>query len=223
MGLSSCYSSLHKYVWNRAEIIDEAYWVQDEENIELYRVGDTVYAKVFVGPARGDFSDGLRGDLLCVRGGAYSCYTPVLKDSKPVYIQLNESYSELRADLLQSRRENPSLYRADTFHIYWWRPERTPYLTSLPSGAVRLEVRGHGDHSISESNGYESHTDAHKYYAYPLGAIMAVAVDAPLTIAGNALLVGGAVVGLPFIGIINCYESQTQNAPETTTPSQSRP
>ena len=26
LGLSSCYSSLHKYVWNRAEIIDEAYW-----------------------------------------------------------------------------------------------------------------------------------------------------------------------------------------------------
>ena len=50
MGLSSCYSSLHKYVWNRAEIIDEAYWVQDEENIELYRVGDTVYAKGFIGP-----------------------------------------------------------------------------------------------------------------------------------------------------------------------------
>ena len=222
-GLSSCYSSLHKYVWNRAEIIDEAYWVQDKDNIELYRVGDTVYAKVFVGPARGDFMDGLRGNLLGVRGGADSCYTPVQKDSKPVYIRLSDSYSELRAGLLESRREYPELYRDDTFHVCWWgTPKSSPYLTSLPSGAVRLDVRGHGDHCISESNGYESHTDAHKYYAYPLGAIIAVAVDAPLTIAGNALLVGGAVVGLPFIGIINCYESQTQNAQSATTPSHNK-
>ena len=54
VGLSSCNSTFHKYAWNRAKVIDEAYWVQDEENIELYRVGDTVYAKGFIGPARGD-------------------------------------------------------------------------------------------------------------------------------------------------------------------------
>ena len=50
MGVSSCYSSLHKYVWNRAEIIDEAYWVQDEENIELYQWVTPCMPKVLLGP-----------------------------------------------------------------------------------------------------------------------------------------------------------------------------
>ncbi len=213
LGLSSCYSTLHKYAWNRAKVIDEAYWVQDEENIELYRVGDTVYAKGFIGPARGDHKKGWQGNMLYLRGGAYSCYTPIAERSKPVYIQLNNSYSELRADLLQCRREYPDLYRDNTFHVWWWRPEISPCLTSLPAGAVRLPERGKGNHYIDE---YEdkSHTDAHKYYAYPLGAITAVAVDAPLTLAGNALLLGGAVVALPFGSIYALYDFCAQNAPE---------
>ncbi len=221
--LSSCYSTFHKYAWNRAKVIDEAYWVQDEENIELYRVGDTVYAKGFIGPARGDQKKGWQGNVLNLRGGAYSCYTPIAESSKPVYIQLNDSYSELRADLLQNRRKYPDLYRDDTFHVWWRRPELSPCQTSLPAGAVRLPERGKGSHIIGEYEGYEPHTDAHKYYAYPLGAITAVAVDAPLTIAGNALLLGGAAVVLPLSGIYALYDFCTQNAPETTTPSHNKP
>ena len=223
MGLSSCYSSLHRYAWNRAEVIDEVYWVQDEKNIELYRVGDTVYAKGFIGPARGDFSDGLRGNMLCLRGGAYSCYSPILKDSKPVYIATRMSYSELKEDLQQSRRKFPELYQEDAFHVWWGTPASSPYLTTLPASASRLKERGYGDHYISESEGYKPHTDAHKYYAYPLGAIMAVGVDAPLTIAGNALLVGGAVVALPFSAIYELYDYCTQNAPETVVTPESTP
>ena len=214
VGLSSCYSTFHKYAWNRAKVIDEAYWVQDEENIELYRVGDTVYAKGFIGPARGDQKKGWQGNLLNIRGGAYSCYTPVPEDSKPVYIQLNESYSELKADLQQSRRKFPDLYRNDFFHANWWNPALSPYLTALPAGAVHLSEKGRGSHIIGEYEGYKPHTDEHKYYAYPLGAITAVAVDAPLTLAGNALLLGGAVVVLPFGGIYAIYDFCTQNAPE---------
>ena len=70
VGLSSCYSTLYKNAWNRAKIIDEAYWVQDEENIELYRVGDTVYAKGFIGPARGDQKKGWQGSLLVLHPGS---------------------------------------------------------------------------------------------------------------------------------------------------------
>ena len=221
VGLSSCYSTLHQYAWQRAKVIDEAYWVQDEENIELYRVGDTVYAKGFVGQARGDYSDAWRGNMLYMRGGGHSHYTPVTNSGKPIYIQISQSYSELRADLQQNRRENPERYRDNAVSVRWSYPGSSPYLSSLPAGAVHLTERGNGTHYISEGEGYESHTDAHKYYAYPLGAIMAVAVDAPLTIAGNALLVGGAVVGLPFIGIIDCYESQTQNAPTAETTAES--
>lgn len=40
--------------------------------------------------------------------------------------------------------------------------------------------------------------DAHKYYAYPLGALTAVAVDAPLSVAGTAATVVAGVVALPI-------------------------
>ena len=162
--------------------------------------------------------------MLYLRGGAYSCYSPIAESSKPVYIQLSESYSELRANLLQSRRKNPDLYRDDSFHVAWSRPECSPYLTALPSGAVRLTERGYGDHFISEDNGYEPHTDAHKYYAYPLGALTAVAVDAPLTLAGNALLLGaGAVMTVTAGPVVLIYEACTQNTPETTPESTTLP
>ena len=223
MGLSSCYSTLHQYAWQRAKVIDEAYWVQDEENIELYRVGDTVYAKGFVGQARGDYSNAWKGNMLCIRGGGYSHYTPVTNSGKPIYIQINQSYSELRADLQQNRRENPERQQDNAVSVSWRYPGSSPYLSSLPAGAVHLTERGNGAHYISEVEGYESHTDAHKYYAYPLGAITAVAVDAPLTIAGNALLLGGATVVLPLSGIYALYDFCTQNAPETTTPSHNKP
>ena len=32
MVLSSCVTTVHRYAWNRAKVIDEAYWVQDEKN-----------------------------------------------------------------------------------------------------------------------------------------------------------------------------------------------
>ena len=213
VGLSSCYSTLHKYAWNRAKVIDEAYWVQDENNIELYRAGNTVYAKVFVGAARGDLKYGWKGNMLCLRGGSYSCYTPIPEKSKAVYVQLSESYPKLRAEMQQNRRKYPELYQDDSFHVSWWRPELSPYQLSLPAGAVRLTERGEGDHIIGEYKGYKPHTDAHKYYAYPLGALVAVAVDAPLTIAGNTLLVGGAVVVVPFSCLYELYKLCTQNAP----------
>ncbi len=224
MGLSSCYSTLHQYAWQRAKVIDEAYWVQDEENIELYRVGDTVYAKGFVGQARGDYSNAWKGNMLYMRGGGYSHYTPVTNSGKPIYIQISQSFSELRADLQQNRRENPERHQDNAVSVSWRYPGSSPYLSSLPAGAVHLTERGNGAHYI-EGYGYESqsHTDAHKYYAYPLGAIMAVAVDAPLTIAGNALLVGGAVVALPFSAIYELYDYCTQNAPETVATPESTP
>lgn len=59
-------------------------------------------------------------------------------------------------------------------------------------------------------------TDAHKYYAYPLGVLTAVAVDAPLTLAANAVALGacavGAVIVTPCAGVYDIYEACTQNA-----------
>ena len=57
-------------------------------------------------------------------------------------------------------------------------------------------------------------TDAHKYYAYPLGALTAVAVDAPLSIAGTAATVAIGVVSLPIGLTYRLVESCTTQETE---------
>ena len=224
VGLSSCVTTVHRYAWNRAKVIDEAYWVQDEKNIELYRVGDTVYAKGFIGPARGgQATDNIPARVYFTHGGAGPCFNPIEEQGRPVYIRVRDGYTKLRKDATSIYASSSGKNAGNVLYVHWYAPPYSFHLTELPAGAVRLTEHGSTGSGIEESDGYTPPTDAHTYYAYPLGAITAVAVDAPLTLAGNALLLGGAVVGLPFIGIINCYESQTQNAPETSTPSQSRP
>lgn len=56
--------------------------------------------------------------------------------------------------------------------------------------------------------------DAHAWYAYPAGAVLAVGIDAPLTIAGNVLLAGAAVVSLPIAGVVALYQWATKDNPE---------
>lgn len=228
MGLSSCVTTVHRYVWNRAMVVDEAYWVEDEENIELYRVGNTVYAKGFIGPARGGQTlDDIPAKLPALRGGATTCYNPIREQSRPVYIKVTDTYTELRQGLQEGHaetrmkmenghREQPS---GEVFLVSWFSPESNPCLTQLPAGAVRLTERGWAAHSnIGQWSANTAHTDAHKYYAYPLGTLIAVGVDVPLSLAGNALLlggaVGGAVVALPCAGVYAIYESCTQKTPE---------
>ncbi len=228
LGLSSCVTTVHRYVWNRAKIVNEAYWVEDAENIELYRVGNTVYAKGFIGPARGGQTlDDIPAKLPALRGGATACFHPIREQSRPVYIKVTDTYTELRQRLEEGRmmprmkRENEQSARPseEVFLVSWFSPESTPCLTQLPAGAVRLTERGWAAHSnIGRWSANTAHTDAHKYYAYPLGALIAVGVDVPLSLAGNALLlggaVGGAVVALPCAGVYAIYESCTQKAPE---------
>ncbi|MBR3927077.1 MAG: hypothetical protein IKJ58_09965 [Akkermansia sp.] len=228
LGLSSCVTTVHRYVWNRAKIVDEAYWVEDAENIELYRVGNTVYAKGFIGPARGGQTlDDIPAKLPALRGGATVCFNPIREQSRPVYIKVNSTYTELRQTLEEGHAETrmkmenghsvqPS---GEVFLVSWFSPESNPCLTQLPAGAIRLTERGWAAHSnIGRWSANTAHTDAHKYYAYPLGALIAVGVDVPLSLAGNALLlggaVGGAVVALPSAGVYAIYESCTQKAPE---------
>lgn len=215
LSLPSCYTTVHKYTWNRAKIIDEAYWVQDYVNIELWRVGNTVYAKGFLGPARGgqEWND-IPVRLSFVRGGAAPCFTPVSGRSKPVYIQLSDSYTTLRANLLKYRCVQPNIYRDDAFFISWYAPRYSPHLTELPAHAVRLNERGYNIERNNLLRGYEPHTDAHKYYAYPLGVMTAVAVDMPLSLAGNALLLGfGAVSAVTVAPIVLIYDACTQPSP----------
>lgn len=206
VGLSSCVTTVHRYVWNRAKIVDKAYWVEDEENIELYRVGNTVYAKGFIGPARGgQATDDVPARIYPLHGGAGPCFTPIREQGSPVYIRVQGSYAQLRKEA--AGKEN-----SDVLYVSWYSAEYWPCLAELPAGAVRLSERGCSRNDIGWWSGDIPHTDTHRYYAYPLGALVAVAVDAPLSLAGNVLLLGGAAVAIPCAGVYALYESCTQNA-----------
>ena len=65
------------------------------------------------------------------------------------------------------------------------------------------------------NNRMHPRTDAHKYYAYPLGALTAVAVDAPLSIAGTAATVAIGVVSLPIGLTYRLVESCTSQDTES--------
>ena len=213
--LSSCVTTVHRYAWNRAKVIDEAYWVQDAKNIELYRVGDTVYAKGFIGPARGgQATDDIPVRVYFTHGGAGPCFNPIEEHGRPVYIRVRDGYTKLRKDATSIYASCSGKNAGNVLYVHWYAPPYSSHLTELPAGAVRLTEHGSTGSGIEESDGYKPHTDAHKYYAYPLGTIIAVGVDAPLTLAGNALLLGGLAATIPCAGIFAVYETCTQKAPE---------
>ena len=69
---------------------------------------------------------------------------------------------------------------------------------------------------IDAAAGYDvGVTDAHKYYAYPLGALLAAGVDAPLTVVGSAAVTVAATVGVPFTALyLLCTQEETPSATE---------
>ena len=170
VGLSSCVTTVHRYAWNRAKVIDEAYWVQDAKNIELYRVGDTVYAKGFIGPARGgQATDDIPARVYFTHGGAGPCFNPIEEHGRPVYIRVRDGYTKLRKDATSLYASSSGKNAGNVLYVHWYAPLYSSHLTELPAGAVRLTEHGSTGSGIEESDGYKPHTDVHKYYAYPLG------------------------------------------------------
>ncbi len=194
--LSSCYTTVHRAVWNHAEVIDEVYWVEDEDNIEIYRVGEKCYVKGFMGPARGGVEADLPIGLYGLDGCNRIVFTPIKSKAKTVYIRLNSTASEIKE---RARNAKKWKYRAA---VDWSKPKPTECLTELPHNAVRMnEKMTILDNEISLLNGYTSRRDAHRYYADPLGAAILVAVDVPLTIVGNVMFVSCSAVIGSVIGI----------------------
>lgn len=217
VGLSSCVTTVHRYVWNRAKIVDKAYWVENEDDIELYRVGNAVYAKGYIGPARGgQTTDDIPAIILISHGGAGRCFNPIKEKGQPVYIRVSGSYSDLRKKLEKNRQTKPD---ENKIYVSWNSAEEWPCLTKLPADAVRLSERGRGYNDIGWWRGDKARNDSHQYYAYPLGALIAVTVDLPLSIAGNTLLIGSLAATIPCAGVHAVYLSCTQNG-STAEPSE---
>ena len=233
MGLSSCYSNIHQYVWQKAKVAEGGKWLDNPNTIDLFSDGKHIYAEGKQGNMRGCCKGAPIGTFLPLHGSGagYAYYVPIKESATPIYYRLSS------ADAARVRRARAA--GSEYVQIELW-----PSLaTSLPSAARPLKVKGTTTLSYPIINGESLErariddipytTDAHKYYAYPLGVLTAVAVDAPITLATNAVALGvgavGAAVALPCGGIYALYESCTQNAPdaesapESATPSQSSP
>ncbi|MBE6419074.1 MAG: hypothetical protein E7031_03000 [Akkermansiaceae bacterium] len=211
--LSNCVSTVHRYVWNRAKVIDKAYWVEDRKNVELYQVGHAYYVKGFMGPARGGqtpITKDAPASIIGMHGGAGRIYTPIQEQATPVYIRvydysLDSTLAQAKSD---AEKDGKGLW------VTW--DGTSQYLETLPPHAQKVtqhKVFAFAD--IHELSHYQSRTDAHKYYAYPLGILLAVGVDIPLTLAGNVILAAGITAGAP-VGL-TCFASQqlqTQSTPD---------
>ena len=229
MGLSSCCSQVHQYIWQKAKVAENAEWFDNNNSIELFSDGKHVYAKGNRGTVRGCLVGEPIALLIPLHGapGGYASFVPTNDDTTPIYYRLDADESREARKAEAAGKQSVLIFPFFSEHA------------TLPAHAKALNVKG----ATSEKMNIDGHpaydedapytTDAHKYYAYPLGVLTAVAVDVPLTLATNAVALGtcavGAAVGLPCAGVHAIYEFCTQNAPdaeptpESTTPSTSSP
>ena len=218
VGLSSCYTNIHQYVWQKAKVAEGGEWLDHPNKIDLFSDGKHIYAEGKQGKMRGCGKGAPFGSFLPLHGcaPAYAYYAPIEESATPVYYRLNSADAAKVRKVQENGTECVSI-------------ELQPNLAAaLPAAARPLKVKGQTSVSYPMMNGESLEracindipftTDAHKYYAYPLGVLTAVAVDAPLTLATNAVVLGcgaiWAVVCLPCAGVYAIYESCTQNAPD---------
>lgn len=187
LSLNSCISTVHQYVWRKAKVTNDARWLEQSNNIELYQVGDTYYAKGYRGQARGCQS-GLPFSVLLSHGGPSMTFTPTGKHTEEVYF---EQPAYIAREISQALKEQKTEIPVLTISIH------TP-LTRLPEHAERLSIKGVCPCRIMHTDDYKIGTDAHRYYAYPLGALLAVTVDAPLSILQTATLVTAGALMAPI-------------------------
>lgn len=192
LGLSGCCTRIHQYAWQRAKVVEEA-WFQPAE-AELYQVGNRIYTKVYHGPSRGCYA-GYPFHWVMLRGVGMASFCPDEEHVETVYLPLTEqSAAEVRKSL---RTKDSFVLRSEICE------DSADDLTQLPESARLLPVGVFDSGGVTVDRTLKNHrvisrTDAHKYYAYPLGVVTAVAVDVPLSIAGTAATVVFGVVSLPI-------------------------
>ena len=233
VGLSSCYTNIHQYVWQKAKVAEGGEWLDNPNKIDLFSDGKHIYAEGKQGNMRGCCKGAPIGTFLPLHGSGagYAYYAPIKESASPIYYRLSP------ADAAKVRKAHAGGTECVQIEL------RPGQVVPLPSAALPYKVKGktavsypiiHGESLARARIGAIPYTtDAHKYYAYPLGVLTAVAVDAPLTLATNAVALGacaiGAAIWLPCAGVYAVYESCMQNAPaaqsapESTTPTQSTP
>ena len=207
--MSSCWSTVSSYAWEHAKVAEQAWWVAEDDPIELYAAGNKVYAKGYKGSARGCY----KGVPFFIAGfgDGHDFVRPEQEGAEVVYLPLQHTKEAAALQAEAAGKQEVEIRLA-----------APRYSTAqLPRNARKMNVAGCCNNpayaiTVSEDDFWHSSnpplpTDAHKYYAYPIGAALFVAVDVPLTLASSAIGVGVVAVALPH----NLYRACVQQGGET--------
>ena len=204
--LSSCWSTVSSYAWEHAKVAELAWWVPQDAPIELYAAGNKVYAKGYKGSARGCYKG--VPFFIAGLGEGHDLVRPEQEGAEVVYLPLQHTKEAAALQAEAAGKQEVEIRLA-----------APRYSTAqLPRNARKMNVAGCCNNpayaiTVREDDFWHSSnpplpTDAHKYYAYPIGAALFVAVDVPLTLASSAIGVGVVAVALPH----NLYRACVQQS-----------
>ena len=194
LGLSSCISQNCQIIWRGAYEIDKVWWIEGtgDDITPIYLCNGAYYALGKMGPAKG---------ALSTSGTPFEPldedYWPIPEKEETAYLRLDGESAQLVQAALQEN-EQP----AQGVRVAFSR-DASQHLKTLPQGARRLSVAANaregrwGLYTATEKLEDSAHSTSEKYWRYPLSVLTAVAIDAPLTLLGNAVLGGGLVVTAP--------------------------
>ncbi len=175
LGLSSCVSTVNQYFARRALVADEAVKIHTPIS-EVLKVGDSYYVRGQLCRARG-VQRGVPINSVLYQYPNYT-FEAIEESGQEVFVELriDPPYTLKQAAAKAEFTAGAPLHRL---------PEQAQ-LINLPR-----EEKKTGSTIVTHGT---ARTDAHRYYAYPLAAITAVAIDAPASVVMTAML-------LPTIGV----------------------
>lgn len=192
-GLSSCISTVNQYAARRALAADEVLVLRTPIQ-ELRQTGDKFYAPGYLGKGRG-VQRGVPINSVLYQSPEYEFE---LTDEHP-----REVFIELYHDRPGQETAKPERFSA-TAH----------YLTTLPTQAKTIILDRAFVPNAASAAISPPCSDAHKYYAYPLAAILAVGIDIPASVAMTAALIPTMGIGAACAKInAACSQSQTVSTP----------
>lgn len=191
--LSSCISTVHQYAARRALVADEVLILRTPIQ-DIWQLEDKFYASGYLGKGRG-IQRGVPINSILYQSPESGFE---LTDSNP-----REVFIELYHDFPGRETKKPERFSATA-----------RYLTSMPTQARKVPVDRHFTPQASSAVIGSPGTDAHRYYAYPLAAILAVGIDLPASIVMTGALIPTLGIGAVCAKIdAACTQVQTENTP----------
>ena len=172
--LSSCISTVHQYAARRALVADEVLVLRTPIQ-DIWQLEDKFYACGYLGKGRG-IQRGVPINSILYQSPESGFE---LTDSNP-----REVFIELYHDFPGRETKKPERFCATA-----------RYLTAMPTQARKVTVDRQFTPQDSSAVIGSPGTDAHRYYAYPLAAILAVGIDVPASIVMTGALIPSIGIG----------------------------